>query len=319
MSLLEELHSYTGLGYGELASLVRTAPQRYKAYLIPKRGVGHRMIAQPAKELKYLQYFLIDRALGRLPVHVAATAYREGISIRANASLHAKSEVMLKLDFKDFFPSIRVRDWASYCASLDRDFATSLGLASSEDVAIAGRILFWGKGGIEPRCLSIGAPSSPVLSNVLMNRFDSEVMTQAVQLGVCYSRYADDITLSGESSKTLLMVESAIRRYVRRHRSPALTLNEEKRGLYTSGQRRMVTGLIITPDERISLGRDRKRMISSLVHRFTLNQLDQKKIAYLQGMIAFARDAEPSFYGSLVKKYGNSTLHRLLEFRLPKG
>ncbi|KQX40003.1 hypothetical protein ASD04_04975 [Devosia sp. Root436] len=277
------------------------------------------MIAQPARELKNLQYFLIDRTLSKLPVHSAAAAYRENVGIRSNAAAHARNEVILKLDFSDFFPSIKPRDWMLFCGSLDPEVAEASGLATGADVMLATRLLFWGRGTFEPKCLSIGAPSSPVLSNVLMFAFDTAVAAHAIQNDVVYTRYADDITLSSDRSKQILLVEAAIRRYIKRYRSPALTINEEKRGLYTSGQKKMVTGLVVTPEKRVSLGRDRKRMISSLVHRFTLTQLELPKIAYLQGMLAFARDVEPSFYASLERKYGQPTMRALLAFRLPKS
>jgi RNA-directed DNA polymerase len=74
-----------------------------------------REIAQPAREVKMLQRILIDHLLLTLPVHHAARAYRKGLSIRDNAAPHAGSHPILKMDFKDFFPSIRSSDWEKHC------------------------------------------------------------------------------------------------------------------------------------------------------------------------------------------------------------
>lgn len=317
MTLLEILEDHVGLGRSELLARVLVAPRRYKVYEIPKRSGGTRTIAQPARDLKLLQRVLVATVLRALPVHSAATAYQQGRSIRANAAVHKDSNVVLKLDFEEFFPSIKVSDFVRHCRSLDSDLAVQLGLSTDEDMFVASKLLFWGRGSSEPRCLSIGAPSSPILSNILMNRFDQEIAAAAQKMGVQYTRYADDITLSAANSAAVLQIEAVIERYIQRHRSPTLTLNEVKRGLYTSGQKRMVTGLVITPERKVSLGRHRKRAILSLVHRFKIGLLTPPEIAEIQGLVAFARDVEPTFFQSLQRKYGSHVLSSLTRFRLP--
>jgi len=57
-----------------------------------------------------------------------------------------------------------------------------------------------------------------------------------------------------------------------------IILNELKRGVYTKGQKRLVTGLVLTPENCVSIGRDRKRAISALIHKFTLGVLDINKM-----------------------------------------
>src|SRR5262249_35577279 len=104
-----------GLGEHTILSIVRNAPVRYKTYAIQKRNGGERIISQPARELKALQRILTEEILNDLPVHSAATAYRRGVSIKANAGAHAQNGPILKFDFKDFFPSITSLDWRIYC------------------------------------------------------------------------------------------------------------------------------------------------------------------------------------------------------------
>lgn len=318
MTLIDILEDYVGLSRREILAKIAGAPKRYKVYQIPKRSGGHRTIAQPARDVKLLQAAVIETVLAKLPVHGAATAYQPGRSIRKNAQEHVASDVILKLDFQDFFPSIRVGDWTRYCRALDPDISLRLGLATDEDLYVSSKLLFWGRGSSDPKCLSIGAPSSPILSNILMFRFDTDIAIIAGQAGVSYTRYADDITLSADRGEPLVAVETAIRRFIRRHRSPALTLNEAKRGLYTAGQKRMVTGLVLTPEHKVSLGRHRKRAILSQVHTYTLGLLPPAAIAHVQGLVAFARDVEPTFYQTLVRKYGSAVISGLTRYRLPE-
>jgi hypothetical protein len=64
--------------------------------------------------VKALQYWVISNFLSRFPVHPAATAYRIGKNIADNARPHAHNRFLLKLDFKDFFPSIRAIDFRRF-------------------------------------------------------------------------------------------------------------------------------------------------------------------------------------------------------------
>ena len=77
--LLEMLSNDLALPLNDLAYLARSAPYRYKVYQIEKRTPGKkRTIAQPAREVKPLQYWVMSHVLSAFPIHPAATAYRKG-------------------------------------------------------------------------------------------------------------------------------------------------------------------------------------------------------------------------------------------------
>ena len=70
--------------------LAISAPNRYKVYEIPKKGTDEkREIAQPAREIKKLQYWAIKNVLSSFSVHPAATAYCKGKNILDNAIVHS--------------------------------------------------------------------------------------------------------------------------------------------------------------------------------------------------------------------------------------
>lgn len=107
LSLIKRCALATGMTTSEVMSIAIKGPRRYKVYFIPKKSGGTRMICHPSRELKALQYVFLGDILKNLPIHSAATAYRKGFSIADNARLHARSRVLLKLDFSDFFhPSL---------------------------------------------------------------------------------------------------------------------------------------------------------------------------------------------------------------------
>lgn len=311
MNLFEEILISTGLGSSELLRITSSAPARYKVYAIPKRRGGQRIIAQPSRELKLLQRFLIERVLSRYSVHPAAAAYVKHKNIKENASEHVENRVVLKLDFQDFFPSIRVSDWRQFFSKNPLD-------VDVKDLNLLTQILFWGRGTPLPHCLSIGAPSSPILSNILMFGLDDQIHRLTSKHDVAYTRYADDITLSARSFEALLPIEAEVRKIVAQTKSPRLLFNDQKRGLYSRGQKRMVTGLILTPDTKISIGRPRKRMISSLIHKYTLNALSMEQIGILKGYLGFALSNEPVFVDSMRKKYGSDIVARILRTHIPK-
>jgi retron-type reverse transcriptase len=314
MSLSIDIIRALGWSGTDIQRIVSTAPARYKVYPIPKRhGAGWRIIAQPSRELKAIQHYILHNKLTAYPVHESAMAYALKRNIRANAERHIAANVVLKLDFTDFFPSIKVADWEKYARRVVVD------AVDPSDIKLYSRIMFWGETprSVLPRCLSIGAPTSPALSNILLYDLDVTLAEAALKLNVQYTRYADDITISGPTTDAVLRFETIASKAIRSLKSPKLVFNEEKRGLYKKGQRRMVTGLIITPTRQISIGRERKRLISAMLHRSSRNLLNLLERSRLKGLLGFSVANEPQFVGRLREKYGNEVIDAALTFHAP--
>src|SRR6266446_5286765 len=105
--IIEQAASRLALPIPFLLKLATTASHRYKTYTIPKRTGGTRTIHHPARELKLLQRWLLQNVLTALPVHTAATAYSKESSIRRNAEMHVANNYILRVDFHNFFPSLK--------------------------------------------------------------------------------------------------------------------------------------------------------------------------------------------------------------------
>lgn len=309
-SLLEMLVVESGLTQWDLGRIIATAPRRYKVFTIPKRSGGEREIAQPAREVKVLQRILIANVLSQLPVHDAAMAYRSGRSIKDNAARHVGHGPILKLDFQDFFPSIRANDWIAYAKA-----RTEL---SPNDIHICAQLFFRRRPGEQHLRLSIGAPSSPMLSNVLMFDFDTAVDREAAKRKISYTRYADDMTFSGQRIGMLKDMIDVVQHSIRNAAGPKLAVNVEKTVFATMAVRRTVTGLVLTNDGEIGLGRDRKRLISAKVHRALLGKLNAEEIAQVAGELAFANAVEPNFLQWLSNKYGSEVVRRIQRSARPK-
>jgi len=286
--------------------LIRSAPYRYKVYQIPKRsGSGMRTIAQPAREVKELQYWVIKNIFPLMVVHPTATAYMTGKNIRDNCEAHANNSYLLKLDFKDFFPSIKGDDFSHYIGNNENI------QMNEADVQKLIKILFWCPKGQAQLQLSIGAPSSPYLSNAIMYKFDSEVAQYCLPLSVNYTRYADDMTFSMQDKTNRGLILQRVLEMLNELPFPRLEINKKKTVFGSKAHRRMVTGLIISNEGEVSLGRERKRRISAQIHHFMSGKLSDGDQAKLRGMLAFARDIEPEFIRRIEKKYGHEVINRI--------
>jgi hypothetical protein len=112
--IAERIATQFGLSVPYVERLARTASHRYMHYAIKKKSGGEREIAHPSRELKVLQKWLLENILIKLPIHVSATAYQKGSSIRINAGIHAANNYILRVDFQNFFPLLQVLMWLAY-------------------------------------------------------------------------------------------------------------------------------------------------------------------------------------------------------------
>ena len=304
-SLIEICARETGLTQSEVVSIAATGPKRYFVYTIDKRSGGKRTICHPSRELKALQYVFLDKILANLPVHDAATAYKTGASIKENARRHEGSRVILKLDFENFFPSITVGDWTPFAEAV-------LGW-NADEIKFSAYVMFWGAGGYEPTALSIGAPTSPLISNAMMFGFDSAMSEYAAAHGQVYTRYADDIVISATDFLDKPGAMAAVQQSINGAAIAGLKLNSHKTRLASKATMRQITGLKITNEGRVSLGRERKRLIRSMVHRALSGRVAGGANATLSGLLSFAKDVEPTFYGSLLVKFGEEKMTALLK------
>ena len=306
MNIFERIQSDFSLSTRDVRVLLFTAAYRYKLHYIEKRhGRGKRLIAQPTAEIKLLQRWAVEKYVTQLPIHKAATAYRLGVSIKDHAAVHAANRYLLKLDFQDFFPSILGTHFLMHLKSHMK--------ISEEDANLLMRLLFRFDREMQDYVLSIGAPSSPAVSNTVMYDFDNALTNFCKAHDIIYTRYADDLALSTSKPKVLDDAFQFIKQLCREMPYPRLQLNDAKTVFTSKKHRRQLTGLILTNEGKPSLGREKKRLIRSMAHRFSLNQLPQDQILHLRGLLAFAFSIEPMFFSSINRMIGEEAFQRLMK------
>jgi RNA-directed DNA polymerase len=304
MNLIQLIQEDLPLTDFEIRILLLTAPSRYKLHEIDKRNNrGKRLIAQPTAEIKTLQRWAINKFAGLLPVHVAATAYRQGSSIKKHASMHASSMYLLKMDFKDFFPTIKASDFIKH--------ATTYIDLEPVDIKHLANLFFRRDKKTNDLILSIGAPSSPIISNTIMFKFDEIVADYCNIRNINYSRYADDIAISSNQPKVLDDAFNYINKLCKTISYPDLIINQEKTVFTSKKFHRQLTGLVLSNDGKASLGREKKRLIRATAYNFSKGLLTDIEVNRLKGMLAFAYSIDPKFVNTIQIMIGEQVFQEL--------
>ena len=268
----------------------RERAPHYVTFAVPKRSGGERLIMAPKARLKSVQRRLDALLVRKLPVSEFAHGFRRGHSVRTNAQPHVGRRVVLHLDLKDFFPSIhfgRVRGLLialGYGYQVAAVLATLMTEAPRQPVVVDGVPLFPPVG---PRACPQGAPTSPGLSNAIVVRMDRRLAGLARRFGFEYSRYADDLTFSGNDIDAAHALRNLVAHVVY---SEGFVLNAAKTRVMRSGSRQAVTG--VTVNDVLGLSRRERRNLRAALHQ--LQQRGQAPDARLHGHLAWLHMLNPA-------------------------
>ena len=242
----------------------------YTRFEIPKRSGGMRAIWAPLPTLKQAQHWILHEILERLVVHGAAHGFLSGRSIATNAAEHCNSQLLVKLDIENFFPSIswkRVKG-VFRKAGYPEQIATLLALlcteAPREIVQDNGKTYYVA---LAERCLPQGAPTSPALTNALCLRLDRRITGFADKAGWRYTRYSDDLTFSFAADNSQAADISRLLGTVKRILGEeGFNVNVKKTHVIRQHQAQQVTGLIVNGTQAPRVSRSLKRQMRAALH-----------------------------------------------------
>ena len=158
--------------------------------------------------------------------------------------------------------------------------------------------------------LTIGASSSPSITNVILFNFDNDVYKFCLEKNIIYSRYADDLYFSTNEKCILSSILDYIKNYIFPY-NINLYINYDKNIFTSKKHRRIITGLTITTDGNISVGRKQKQYIKSLINLYRYKCLEVEQIDYLKGYLNFLVHIEPIYIDNLKNKYGEDIINEL--------
>lgn len=224
---LNELALAIGITPALLRKIIMRKERHYRTFTIPKQSGGERRIDAPRVFLKSIQQWISDVFAARIPIHSASHAYQFGKSILTNAQPHLCAKYVAGIDIRDFFGSVtkgRIFDLfrrSGYGPNLSETLATLCTFR-----------------GVLPQ----GAPTSPALSNAYLFHFDDHLNGLATQNGLKYTRYADDMTISGPD-KSQIIEFIAVARSMLTHYD--LELSEKKTRIVSQRSQQRVTGIVV--------------------------------------------------------------------------
>ncbi len=289
-----ELLAYLDLGAAELKKIWYYREKMYRCFSIAKGRDKIRVISAPNERLKFLQRRLADKLTElyrpRDPVH----GFVAGRSVKTNALAHLHRRFIVNIDLSDFFPTITQRRVEGMLSSLGIEVRVC---------EIISQIC------CNNGCLPQGAPSSPILSNMICFSLDKKLLFIDKKARCIYTRYADDITFSSHQPPAKLF-ETALPpagRFSPDLFAPELrdiftqngfAINSDKTHYADRHSRRIVTGLKV--NELLNVDRRYVRNIRAALHSietFGLKDAEKKfrdeygghssLAAHLRGKISF--------------------------------
>jgi retron-type reverse transcriptase len=220
----------------------------YRTYELPKKSGGIRTITIPSDSLKRLQRRLLKQGFDEIALHPAAMGFRKGLSILDNAEQHVGTKLVANVDIHQFFPSTRynliLRSCRKLCSST----------ISPRAARLVAEICCYNGG------LPTGAPTSPAIANIVLKAVDMAIATVTEKMSVNYTRYADDLTVSGDDNA--LSILPFIRDVLVQL---GFQLDSKKTSIYRKGRRQIVTGLVV--NEKPNLPRSVRRKLRAAIHR----------------------------------------------------
>lgn len=258
-----EFADFFRIPHGKLTHILYVVkPENYyKTFEIPKKNGEPRTISAPSGDLKELQAQLASaleeyqKALQKernIKVNISH-AFEKGKSIISNAQIHKNKRYVLNLDLQDFFPSIHFGRVQGFFQK-NRDF-----LLPYEIAVIIAQIVCYNK------CLPQGAPSSPIISNLICQILDMRILKIAKKYKVNYTRYADDLTFSTNCAGFLEQYSDFLREISAVIEKSGFVINEKKTRLQYRSSRQEVTGLVV--NKKLSVNRIYVKKTRAMAHR----------------------------------------------------
>lgn len=252
---VEHFSLLLGIENEVLCRMINSPEKFYREFTIKKRNGGERIITAPYPSLMSVQQWIYKNILLRTTnFQPQAKGFVPGLSILDNAIPHLKRSQVLKMDITDFFPSIGIN-------RIIRIFK-KLGYHHKLAYALAALCCYHNR-------LPQGAPTSPILSNIVMRHLDRRLDGLSKRFNLTYTRYADDLTFSGEyiPLKFIEYVQLIIE-------NGGFIVNLGKTKLLQKNAKKIITGVSITsgiPTIPKKLKR-RLRQEAFYIHKYGYNQ-----------------------------------------------
>lgn len=214
-----------------LKKAVRFPSSFYRDFEILKRNGSRRKISEPLPSLKEIQIWILENILSQIPISPYAKAYRQNVTLIENLKFHKNQPKVFTVDLKNFFTSIQ------------QDSIEKIFLEMGYSKLISNLL---SKLCTKDNCLPQGAPTSPYLSNIFFKNLDIEISEHCNIHKIRYTRYADDLSFSGDFDEKALLIF-----ITERINRAGLSVNREKIKLMKRNSRQTVTGIVVNDKAQV--------------------------------------------------------------------
>jgi RNA-directed DNA polymerase len=169
--------------------------------------------------------------------------------------------------------------------------------------------------------LPIGFSTSPSISNACLYNFDNRIQQRASELGVTYTRYADDIIFSSQSKDGLTAAIQLIEPILQELFGNKIRINQSKNRTISVGKKVKILGVNILPNGKLTVDRKIKDRVETTLHYFKTNRAkyeelvsenDDSKLERISGSLNYIKTIDPDYLNKLRKKYGSTTVDMFL-------
>jgi RNA-directed DNA polymerase len=272
-----------------------------------------RTIVKPSRKLKTFHTFLNLFLFEYLPINDRVVfSYRKGFSAYDAVAPHSKGKYFFQSDISNFF------------ASIDRSL-TKKTIQEGKDDAPVSDIDAYLERILDLVCiggsLPPGLPASPVISNSVLLTFDNLTEGHCRSVGCTYTRYSDDIIISGPSREPLEALREILTSSLQTAYAERFELNERKSKLFKTGGKIGILGLTILPNKQISIDSRVKNETEVLLHFYLTDKEKFSKRAggdiekaseRIAGFLNYVNAADRNYLDKLRRKYGATTIDMFL-------
>ncbi len=256
----------------------------YRNFKIRKKNGGSREVSSPRTYLKVILRYINTHLFSGLRVHNSVHSYRSGRSSITNAKEHIGKKFVLNIDLENYFSSISSRKIISVLRDNGFSRYGSILLASLCTLD-----------GVLPQ----GAPTSPLISNVILFRIDGSMFKYCKKRSLNYTRYSDDITISGNSKEA---IQKAKKRLTVMVEGIKFKINYRKTRLMPYHKQQIVTGVVV--NENPTPPRKVMRRIRAKFHEADkAGSIDLHTFKRLYGHISYLNAFDKYRNCVLVEKY----------------
>jgi len=285
-----------------------------------------RTVYAPSAKLKQVHRFLNNTIFEYAAFNeYVVFSYRKGFRTRDAVEKHAHNTFFFQSDISNFYGNVRL---ANVVNALSKQLDDTPVLDIKDYLEQIIKLV------VVDDHIPAGFSTSPLLSNICLLDFDNALLSYCENNNLTYTRYSDDLIISGKDESFIPEINSVIDTLLRQEVNPEISLNTAKTKIHKKGHNFKLLGFSILPNGIVTIPSSDKKYVETMLYFFLANQakfddyvintLKPKKteiddrslreygIASLTGKLIAFNSMDKKYISKLRRKYGNTLIDMFL-------